>query len=1032
MLDILMLKVYCTVLFFTLCLLSAFAQRTYYVEHYTSQNGLPQNSITSMEFDKMGYLWLSTEGGIVRFDGTTPHVIDVLSNPELRIDRGNRIMKTLSGDVFIQSSVAGLFAFERGKMRQLKSNDSLGEFSRWIKGAMPDTNLYNEIMKENIVHKYIHDPLRQFSSMFPLSDSSYILIGWKEPMLFHYTSLQKTFALAPYKPAGYLMVNGQLLFIDDENRLFRIDVSNGVVSKCSFSGDALNNLSVNRYFEYTFYCTAPFRDCYSINGSSLYRISGGASPEQFLSELITDNLPDGCVINAITADSSGSTIAIGTDSKGLFIYHKNSLATVQFKTSHTNASNVYYVQFPLDSYGVLTSNRRIFDARTGHISNTTFGPYEGFAMLRDSHNYIWYAYRDNIIRYNEVNKEMKTIPKKFTTEINVLYEDKDKIWVGSQSGLGYIQHDSLCVLQPEMNDPTYSFIHYSERLMVGTGHGAYFLNPVTFERDYLHALDSVYVRTLEKISGIVFIGTYGGGFYLWKDGKLVKAPLDRYGGLKDVHAFFKDDQGYLWMTSNKGLYKTSISSFQHFLADTTYAIYYYRYGIKDGITLDEFNGGCSPSHARLANGTVTLPTMEGLVHFIPEETAALLPKAAIVIDAVIADGKNVLTKSVINLDCEYRQLEIYFSTPYWGTEENVWLDYKIEGLHEQWLPMHKGQRSILIQKLPFGNHLISIRKRSGFDEGDWVQLDLPIRVNPYFYQTWWFIVLLALLLLTLFWLATHIYTRNIIIQNIRLESVINQRTGELMQANENLAVSQKILEQSIIVKNKLISILSHDIITPLRFIGLSAKMAVQRKNVDEQMLTKTLGDIQNATVKLHDNASNILEWINLQNQRITVKISHVPLFSVVDELFERLKELAVERKIQMINAVSEDFIVSTDAQLLNIVLYNIISNSIKHTRNGVISVTTVDDSTHYRIEITDNGDGIPVQILERINAPSGEQLLRSGFAENDFGGSGLGYLLIRDLLPLIQGTFIVQSEVGKGTVVQLTFQSPPAAVSFSG
>lgn len=1031
MLAMQMLKVHCALLLFTLFLLPAFAQRSYYIDHYTSQNGLPQNSITSMEFDKTGYLWLSTEGGIVRFDGTTLQIMDILSNPELRMDRGNKILKTLAGDVFVQSSVAGLLSFEGGKMRQLKDDNKWGEISAWIRGGIADTNLYDQIIKENLIGKYIHDPDRLFVSMFPVSDSSFILIGWNDPMLFRHTTLFKTLTVAPHKAIGFFMVNGQLMFLDDQDHFFSLDITTGAMNRCNLTGDPLHNLVVNPYFEYTFFCSAPFRHCYVVSGSSLYRLSGGASPLQIKSELLIADLPDGCIINSITADSSGTTIAIGTNSKGLYIYHENALNTAQFNSAAASAGNVYYVQFPLDSYRVLTSNNRIFDARTGRINQSAIGPYEGFAMMRDSQGYIWYAYQDNIIRYDAISKEKKAIPKKFTTEINVLFEDKDKIWVGSQNGIGFIQHDTMCLLQPLTNDPTYSFCQYDGRLLVGTGNGAYLMNPVTFEREYIDGLDHVYVRALEKIGDLVFIGTYDGGFYLWKDGKLMKAPIDRYGGLKDVHAFFKDQKGYIWMTSNKGLYKTTLSSFQHFLADTTYAVYYYRYGMKDGITLDEFNGGCSPPYARLADGTVTLPTMEGLVHFIPENTTTVLSKAEIMIDAVVADGKDLLATSEIDLDCDYHRLEIFFSTPYWGMDENIWLDYKIDGSQQKWIPIQQNQRNILIEKLPFGNYHISIRKRSGFEANDWVQLDLPIHIAPYFYQTWWFMLLLAFILLTLYWLASRFYARNILKRNIRLEAIINQRTGELTHANENLAISQKSLEQSITVKNKLISILSHDIITPLRFIGLSAKMAVQRKGDDGPMLTKTLGDIQNATVKLHDNASNILEWINLQNQRITVHISHVPLFSVVDELFHRVKELAEQRNIQMVNAVSEDFIVSTDAQLLNIILYNIISNSIKHTRHGVIRVTAIDESPHYRIEITDNGNGIPKQILERINAPSAEQLLRGGFAENDFGGSGLGYLLIRDLLPLISGSFMVQSEEGKGTSVQLTFQSLPASGSFS-
>ncbi len=93
-----MLKASSLFFLYSCCCLTSYAQLTFHIEHYTSQNGLPQNSVLTMEFDSVGYLWMSTEAGIAKFDGTNLKVFNTLSNPEFVADRGMKILKTNNGE----------------------------------------------------------------------------------------------------------------------------------------------------------------------------------------------------------------------------------------------------------------------------------------------------------------------------------------------------------------------------------------------------------------------------------------------------------------------------------------------------------------------------------------------------------------------------------------------------------------------------------------------------------------------------------------------------------------------------------------------------------------------------------------------------------------------------------------------------------------------------------------------------------------------------------------------------------------------
>lgn len=1008
---------------FILCVDSMWlhAQLSFNIENYTTRSGLPQNSVLSMEFDTNGYLWFSTEGGAVRFDGRDIRVFNVRSNPELIADRGLEIVKTINGEIVLQSYTAGPYGFFNGKLKPLGKAYKKGENVYRLRGGIPSVDLHESMVREKTIEKLFAHNIHHYVNLFPLSDTTFIITDIDTVHLFNGTTLIKSYYTGNYKPAGYLMVNKQLLFIDSLLNLYKLHPDNGRVTHCKITGKLWNiPLNASSYYENLFQNLLPFNDAYLIAKEELYRISATSDSTIYRSELITTMLPEGCIINCLAFDSSGRTFAVGTDSKGLFLFRQQSFKTVQFKSLNTHSNNVYYQQAAIDSTRILTNYDRLFDTGTDSILLPDIGPIDGYALMKDRAGNIWYSSRGNIVRYRPADKKRSHIQHAFSGSITTLYEENNRIWIGSQSGLGYIDNDSIVYVPNDNLNPTYSFHEITGKgIMTGHNNGAYFLDPVTLNRKNLDALNGICVRTIEDINGLLFIGTYGNGFYLWRNDTLIKAPLDRNNNMLNVHSFFEDEQEHVWMTTNHGLFITTLSGLQAYFLDTTKSIYYYRYGLKDGIVNDEFNGGCSPTYVRLDNGLVSLPTMDGLVWFKPPEVAVQFPDKAIFIDAIRVDNIDYLESEPLTLPCDYRQLEITFSTPYWGMDENICMEYMLEGDRDHWIPLSNKDRRILISHMPFGDYSLVIRKRSGFGADDWVQITLPFRVTPHFYQTWWFISLVMLVLTGLFWLGIRIYSRNMIRRNQRLEQVIDQRTVELKNVNEDLAASEKILQESVKAKDKLISILSHDIITPLRFIGLSAKLAQKQNHDNADVLAHTLGDIQNATAKLYDNASNMLNWINLQNHRIAANPSNVAVFSLVDELFDNLSEMAVRKENELINDVSEDHILCTDPQLLGIVLSNIISNAIKHTRKGFIKISAKESPSFYEIMITDNGSGIADDILKRINSPAEDQLLKTTAPENDFGGSGLGYLLIRDLLNILDGNHEVVSEWGKGTTVIL-------------
>ena len=154
--------------------------------------------------------------------------------------------------------------------------------------------------------------------------------------------------------------------------------------------------------------------------------------------------------------------------------------------------------------------------------------------------------------------------------------------------------------------------------------------------------------------------------------------------------------------------------------------------------------------------------------------------------------------------------------------------------------------------LSSGKYTFRLRKRSGFEPNSNIRELIEITVDKKFYETYWFIFLCMLLAILFTIDVARLYAYNIKKRNIALEQSVQQRTVELSNANNEL-------KQSVSMKDKLIAIISHDIVTPPNFITMVAKKGADKNTLlDKENIQSALVDIKNTSQKLRDNAQNIL------------------------------------------------------------------------------------------------------------------------------------------------------------------------------
>lgn len=561
-------------------------------------------------------------------------------------------------------------------------------------------------------------------------------------------------------------------------------------------------------------------------------------------------------------------------------------------------------------------------------------------------------------------------------------------------------------------------------------------NPKTKKISSVPEMEGKCVRIIEPIKNLYMIGTYGSGYFFYADGKFYQPPIDQQEKLSKTHNFHLDNNELLWMATNTGLVNTPFKDIIAYINDTTTSPYYYHYEIEDGIINTEFNGGCTPTHIRLRNGYLSYPTMEGLVWFKPELAVRDLPDENIFLDEVLINNLKYEYNGVIQIGGREDEVVIHFSSPYWGTANNIQLEYRILGFTNKWKTTEGGGRWIDFANLPHGEYTLEIRNMVSSNEKDAAYLKIPMKVMPEFYETWGFLVGGIFSGIIVLFGLFKLNSARIIRQNKDLEDQVAERTIELQSTNlslnsaiKNLQDKEYKLKESIRIKDKLISIISHDIITPIKFLSIVSNVSNkigEGRTVDQKESEENMKYIGAAAEKIYNNAANILNWIKLQNELIRIEPENIGLYDFVDDVISPLDAVIDRDSIQMINDVSEEEIIFADPNILKIVLQNILSNSVKYTKSGTIRVESAQDNKGFTvIRVTDTGMGMPQKIIDKIGTIKKQTVKGEFDADDPDTGNQLGYFIIFDFARLLDGDVDIRSELGKGTVVTLTLHPSP-------
>jgi signal transduction histidine kinase len=235
--------------------------------------------------------------------------------------------------------------------------------------------------------------------------------------------------------------------------------------------------------------------------------------------------------------------------------------------------------------------------------------------------------------------------------------------------------------------------------------------------------------------------------------------------------------------------------------------------------------------------------------------------------------------------------------------------------------------------------------------------------------------------------------------------------GKQVVKQLELRLKNKELERIAAVQKRIISIMAHDVRSPLSsIIGLFN--LYENKGIDPQRLDDFLqiaGSQLNGTMSLLEN---LIEWGQLQLQPAPLTIMPVNLKDEVQTVFNTMIVQANLKGNQLLNRVPADVQVTINSYVLQFIIRNLVTNANKFTDAGSISIDAITISNKVQVLITDTGIGIPAKMQERLFLNK-EKHSRRG-TQNE-AGSGLGLVLVKEFIENTGGRLSVESEEGRGT-----------------
>lgn len=980
------------------------AQQSYYEEWYSAElENIPQNSIKSIVPDKYGFIWMTTENGLLRFDG-----------------KNFKVFNSGNSDL-----VSNRFAYITGNIK----NDSLQTHTGYYEDEVLINNRTisrRNNLKNNPKFKsvesyedllYYNNSLNDFKIDFrntkiTCTNGDYYLIGITKITKFNKNGKKlKEVKKVCEESMLYFLQNDELILLNykkNQYSLFKNEFSKIYLLTIPQKAKIIYNPTVQQLFVY--------------NKNEILILNNLVDEFYLVPIFFKKNI--NINIKSMYFDQTNNKLFIGTLDKGL-----NIISTSLFKilVNPKNANNNYYANFPISNDEFVTSKGEIFKNNKIIRDLKIVTADNNYSITVDHKKNIWINIENKIVKYLKKTNYKTTKTYSFDYRTSIFCDSENKIWIGMDRKanksaklltIDANKENAKPVDLVNIHKPV-KFIteNPNKELFFVTENEILIYNTINRKWKRINSGNNEIRSIFIAKDNSVWACTYNNGFSLLKNNKLYKMPYDNKMYLSSAHCIKEDKIGHFWISTNKGLIEVSKKSLLNYHKNKT-PVYYHHYTVKDGFLTNEFNGGCQPCATEL-NNDYLFPSLNGIVLFNPEKVKKILPSNNFFINEINLDGTTHIINDKIVVPRNINRIKFNIDFPYFGNQDNVSFDVKFDiSDNADWVTVTN--QEISYTNLPPGTHTFYVRKIKPFTS-DYEIKKITVEVPFLFYEKLWFTFLVTLLILALIMMAVKLRLRHISNRNLILEELIKERTSDLFETVSSLNSAKNSLSQKIFQQKKLIGAITHDIKSPLKFLTITAKHVYDKSVVAEnETLIDNAKVMQESAAELYRFVDNLVDYSKVFIEQNVIKQGpKEDVDTIIREKITLFKNLANENKTTINYKIHTATQINLNKKVVGIIIHNLLDNAIKNTFNGTILIETKLLENKVFLSVEDTGLGMAQEITAYYND-----------IQNNYGNDkpevktyGLGLHMVVELLNLVDGTIQLNSKVGEGTKVTVIFET---------
>ena len=242
---------------------------------------------------------------------------------------------------------------------------------------------------------------------------------------------------------------------------------------------------------------------------------------------------------------------------------------------------------------------------------------------------------------------------------------------------------------------------------------------------------------------------------------------------------------------------------------------------------------------------------------------------------------------------------------------------------------------------------------------------------------------------------------------------IKEDITEQKKAQDELIASEAKLKEANATKDKLFSIIAHDLRGPIGNFQPVLELLTTEEGLDEADRRVLMEGLLQGSKTAFDLLENLLSWAKSQSNRIELKPVYFDIKEPISHNVDLLKPIANQKEIKIEIKADDGLTVFADPDSINLVIRNLLSNAIKFTHNqGTITILAHDSGPRIEVAVEDNGVGINPEVMAKLFSINSSH---TSSGTNQEKGSGLGLVLCKDFVEKNGGEIRVESVLGEGS-----------------